>query len=288
MAVLPALLLEAALYIAPGFPAVRERAARLGRALTAALAASAVAPYLIVSLALGSFRIEYLGALLVLSLIVGLWYRLAPRGILPDLLFLGLMAGVYLSPIFKEIYINPAGKPALDILGKMMWIRIGIAAVLLIRGVEGVEFGFVPRRNDWLVGGRYFLYLIPFVLPLALSTDFIHYKSVAFSGRTVLAALGTFLGMLWVVALAEEFFFRGLLQPWMQRITGSFAGGIAIASLTFGAAHLTQRGFPNWRFAAVATVAGIFYGLAFARAGSIRASMVTHALLNTTWRIFFT
>jgi membrane protease YdiL (CAAX protease family) len=57
--------------------------------------------------------------------------------------------------------------------------------------------------------------------------------------------------------------------------------------LLFGAAHFWFRTFPNWRFAAVAAVAGVFYGLAFRQARSIRASMVTHALTVTAWRLFF-
>jgi membrane protease YdiL (CAAX protease family) len=59
------------------------------------------------------------------------------------------------------------------------------------------------------------------------------------------------------------------------------------ASIAFGAVHLWFRAFPNWRFALLAAVAGVFYGLAFRRARSIRASMVTHALVVTTWRVFF-
>jgi len=37
----------------------------------------------------------------------------------------------------------------------------------------------------------------------------------------------------------------------------------------------------------LATVAGVFYGLAFRQASSIRASMVTHALTFTTLRVFY-
>jgi hypothetical protein len=31
----------------------------------------------------------------------------------------------------------------------------------------------------------------------------------------------------------------------------------------------------------------VFYGIAFLKAQSVRASMVTHALVVTTWRMFF-
>ncbi|MBS1831024.1 MAG: CPBP family intramembrane metalloprotease [Acidobacteria bacterium] len=288
MAVLPALLLEATMYIGTGFAGVRERVARLRGWLPAAMAASAVVPYLIFSVPVGSFRMEWMGTLIVLSIVVGLWYRLAPKGLLFDLLFLGLVAGIFLSRLFPTIYENPAGKPSLDIVGRLMWIRLGIYAVLLVRGAERVDFGFVPQARHWWIGAKYFLLSIPLVGIVAWSIGFVRMRDVSsFSGKTALVAVGTFIGMLWVTALAEEFFFRGLLQQWMQKLTGSLVWGIAITSCLFGAAHLPMRGFPNIKFALVATIAGVFYGLAYARSGSIRASMVTHALVNTAWRVFF-
>jgi len=102
-----------------------------------------------------------------------------------------------------------------------------------------------------------------------------------------LLALGTFFGILCVVALGEEFFFRGLLQQWFRDWSRSEVVGVVAASLLVGTVHLWFRPFPNWRFAVLAAVAGVFYGLAFRKAASIRASMVTHALVVTTWRVFF-
>ena len=99
-------------------------------------------------------------------------------------------------------------------------------------------------------------------------------------------AAGLFIGILWVVALGEEFFCRAFLQRELARKIGNVAGLVA-ASVLFGAAHLWFRGFPNWRFALVAAVAGVFYGIALMRSGSVRACMVTHALVVTTWRVLF-
>lgn len=287
MAVLPPLLLEVTMYIASGFGAVRQRLAKLKGWLPAVMALSAAVPYLLFSIPVGTFRMEWLGALIVLSVVIGLWYRLAPKALPFDLLFLALVAGIFLSRLFPTIYFNPAGKPALDILGRLMWIRLGIYAVLLVRGAEHVDFGFVPKAKHWWIGAQYFLFSIPIIGVVAWSIGFVRPRDVSFSGKTALVAVGTFLGMLWVTALAEEFFFRGLLQQWMQKMTGSLVWGIAITSCLFGAAHLPMRGFPNVKFALVATIAGVFYGLAYARSGSIRASMVTHALVNTAWRVFF-
>ena len=81
----------------------------------------------------------------------------------------------------------------------------------------------------------------------------------------------------------EGFFFRGLLQQWMAQWTGSATLALASASILFGLVHLGFRGFPNWKCALAAAVAGWFYGRAYNEAKSIRASMVTHALVVTMW-----
>jgi hypothetical protein len=94
--------------------------------------------------------------------------------------------------------------------------------------------------------------------------------------------------MLWVTVLSEEFFFRGLLQQWIQKWTGKPVIALALTSILFGLAHLMYPpGFPNWRMVALASVAGVFYGRAFQQGKSIRAAMVTHTLVNVTWRVFF-
>ncbi|MGA2135939.1 MAG: CPBP family intramembrane glutamic endopeptidase, partial [Bryobacteraceae bacterium] len=91
----------------------------------------------------------------------------------------------------------------------------------------------------------------------------------------------------WIVALPEEFFFRGLLQQWLTQWTGKPALALVGASILFGAAHLGFRAFPNWKFALAAAVAGWFYGRAYQQAQSIRAGMLTHALVVTLWRAWF-
>jgi membrane protease YdiL (CAAX protease family) len=105
--------------------------------------------------------------------------------------------------------------------------------------------------------------------------------------KFVLLLIGTFFGILWVVALAEEFFFRVFLQQVLARSLRSQSVALIVASALFGLAHLPYRTFPNWRLALLGGVSGVFYGMAIQKARSVRASMVTHALLVTTWRMFF-
>src|SRR5207249_7669311 len=46
----------------------------------------------------------------------------------------------------------------------------------------------------------------------------------------------------------EEFLFRGLLQNILARATKSDLTGWWIASIVFGLSHITNMGFPNWRY----------------------------------------
>jgi membrane protease YdiL (CAAX protease family) len=104
---------------------------------------------------------------------------------------------------------------------------------------------------------------------------------------TVLLGIGAFVPILWVVALSEEFFFRGLLQQWIEQWTGNPNMALVVAALVFGCAHLGfHRIFPNWRWAIVAAILGIFCGLAWRNSRSVQAAMVTHALIVTVWQVF--
>ena len=287
----PAFLVELAFYLAPGFPGARKQFDALGsKPLRAALlGASAVVPYLMVAPRTGSFGSIHFVELLGVVLVAAFWYAWVPRGILPDLLFLGFMAAVYLTKLFDQVYGNPAPHVALGILGKLMWIRLGLMAVLSLRGIDDARFGFVPSPEEWRVGVQHYLYFLPVGGALA------YWERVArFHPQNLVwwkfAALlvGTFAGILWVVALAEEFFFRAFLQQVLARRAHSETFGLLAASVLFGLAHLPFRKFPNWRVAIIAGVLGLFCGLALIKARSVKASMVTHALVVTTWRMLFT
>ena len=111
---------------------------------------------------------------------------------------------------------------------------------------------------------------------------------VPITAKVLVIAVATFLGTLWVLAAMEEFFFRGVLQQMLTRKLRNTALAIVVTSLLFGRFTSRYSSFPNWRFAALAAIAGLFYGRAYTQTGSVRASMVTHALVVTTWRVFLT
>jgi uncharacterized protein len=255
----------------------------------ALLSVSGVLPYLMETSRTGTFGVIHFVELLAVVLIAAFWYAWAARGLWLDLLFLGFMAAVYLSSLFDQVYGHPAPHAALGILGKLMWIRLGLMAVLSLRPLEDARFGFVPSHQEWRVGVQHYLYFLPVGAALGYWERFARFHPQQLVWWKFLALLvGTFAGILWVVALAEEFFFRAFLQQVLARRLRSETFGLLTASVLFGLAHLPFRKFPNWRAAIIAAVLGLFCGLALIKARSVKASMVTHALVVTTWRMFFT
>ncbi len=289
LAALPAFLLEISFYFVLGVERLRSKLDRLAPPTVAALIAiSAVIPYGAASLALHSFRWESLAAIAGLAAVASFWYAVLPHKPMTDVLFLVFMAAIVLAKIFQRLYLDPHPRLPLYTLGQLMWIRTGVFALLDVRRMKGVGLGFWPQAREWKIGSGYFILLVPVAAAVAWLIGFAqpHLPNSSWE-KTSVIAIATFFGILWVVALSEEFFFRGLLQQWIGAWFKSEWGGLAIASILFGCVHLWFRQFPNWRFAAMAAVAGVFYGLAFRQARSIRASMVTHALTVTVWRVFF-
>jgi hypothetical protein len=290
LAVVPAFLVELGFYLVPGFPSARKAFDALGsKPLRAVLlTASGVLPYLMEALRTRTFRLASFAELLALILIAAFWYACIHRGTLADLLFLAFMAAVYLSKQFDHVYRQPAPHVPLAILGQLMWIRLGLMAVLSLRWLEDARFGFVPTAEEWRIGAKHFLYFMPVGAALVYVVQLGQFRPPPASWwKFGLILILTFWGIFWVVSLAEEFFFRAFLQRVVARGTHSEAVGLLAAAALFGLAHLPFRQFPNWRLAIVAGALGIFCGLSLLRAGSVRASMVTHALVATTWRMFF-
>lgn len=286
---LPAFLIEAAFYAAAGVEGVRLRFERLGSPAMLALlmTISAVIPYSIYSLPTGTFRISSLLELIAVAAVASFWFLIAGKSIAADLGFLVLMAAVYIAKVFPNVFIDVTPKLPANVLGTAMWIRTGLLAMLSIRKMDGIGFGFWPSRREWNIGFVHFLIFLPAGFLLGTWLRFLHPHAVTPAWKAAALVLLTFFGTLWVLAALEEVFFRGLLQQMLCRRFGSNISGLVVTSLIFGAAHLGFRSqFPNWTVAAIATVLGLVCGSAYLRSGSVRASMVTHALTVTLWRVF--
>ena len=280
-AVAPALLLELSLYAGLAFEDVRQRTPLW----VTALSGSAV--YCLFALPGGVFSLRSAAVLLAAGFLAAYWFRLWPQGPAADIAFVALLAAPILFKAFPALYARPHPDLRLEILGQLFWIRTGVTAVLKTRPQPGLNFGFLPARNEWKVGFLCYAALVPLLTAGLLLTGFARFEPVTPGWKLALVAFGTFAGILWVVALSEEFLFRGLLQQWIEKWTGSPAAALITASILFGLVHLGFRQFPNWRLALLAGVAGLFYGTAFRRGGGIRAAMVCHALTVATWRALF-
>lgn len=286
---IPAFLLEATLFLSMGLEGWRTRLERYPRGAVAAfLTLAAVAPYVLAVFPFGTFAWGSFAAILAMGAVVSFWYLVLPAHPASDIALLAVMAAVMLMKPFELYYPRPHPGLALEALGQAMWIRTGLYAMLSVRRVKGVGFGFWPSLREWKIGGAHFAAMLPIVAVLGWWIGFTAPKVPEGNPlETAANLILTFFGALWVLALGEEFFFRGLVQQWLSAWVHSATGGLIATSLLFGSVHLWYREFPNWRFALLAAIAGLFYGMAFQRARSIRASMVTHAATVTAWKVFF-
>lgn len=285
---LPAFLMEATFFYALGVERVRTRVEKLPPlAIALALVAAAVAPYAQVALAFHTFHWRAFVWIAGLAAVAAFWYLLLPRAPASDVLFLAFVAVVWLSRILYSFYPRPNPRLPLEALAQVMWFRTGLFAMVSIRRPPGVGFGFWPQSREWKIGALWFLAFLPCAAGLAWWIRFGRPHLPPAVPWTSYVAVATFFGTLWVLALGEEFFFRGLLQQWISAWLRSEWAGLIMASAIFASAHLWYRAFPNFRMAAMAMLLGLACGLAFRQARSIRAPMVTHALVVTAWRIFF-
>jgi len=253
---------------------------------------SAMIPWLVYSVSTGVFALAGFVLLATIVAAVAFWYVILPSAAASDGMFLGMLATIILTRIFTRIYADPIPKLHIEYLGHVMLIRVAAMSILALRGGSGAEFRFWPTRREWLAGVRWFAVLLPCAAIVYWRLGLVEWRPHPL-GLPLAAA--TFFGVLWVLALSEEFFFRGLLQRWLEQWLGAAVSASRVApvaalicaSILFGAAHLGfAHAFPNWRFALVAGIAGVFYGLAWRETRSVQSSMVTHALVVTVWRVF--
>ncbi len=269
-------------YLVAGFPALRERLA--GR-LPAFLVASAVLPYLVSCLGAVQFQWTGLIRMAALALAFALWYIVLPANPVVDLAFLALIPAVLLGRYFESVFttFDPSWRKYTVVLGHVILIELATLVLLLERRVGEFGYGFLPNLREWRTGGLHFLYFVLLGVPLAAILKAAHFTRPAPAWQVA----GFFLGSLWVLSLSEEFFVRGVLMQWIEEWTWSRTAALAATSAIFGLVHIGFRGFPNWRWVLIATVLGWFCGRARIEADSIRAGVVTHTLVVTTWQAFF-
>jgi hypothetical protein len=163
----------------------------------------------------------------------------------------------------------------------------GMYAFGVVRGLEGVGYRLLWKKQDVVDGCANFVAFSLFGVPLGVALHFLHPH---FSSASFTQVLLEFFGIYFTVAIPEELLFRGILQNLLSRsIRRGPAGvyGLLIASVIFGASHLHHAPVPNWKYGILATLAGVFYGYTYRNRQRISASALTHALVDMAWHFWF-
>jgi len=207
----------------------------------------------------------------------------AAAGAWQDLLAIaGVCVFVKFGPA-RAIWPYPGGKLAY-ILTVLLAVNLAIAGFLLLRRVKGAGYTF-GWGSDWAFSILASLLAFSCIaIPLGAKLKFIAFD-VQWAHWKTEPALA--LGILFFTAWPEEFLFRGLLQNCLSRAMNSDWAGWIFASVLFGFSHITNGGFPNWRYVLLASIAGFFYGWTWRRTNSIFASAIVHGAVDVLWHFLF-
>jgi hypothetical protein len=187
---------------------------------------------------------------------------------------LGLLGGIWSWP-------QPRGAAFCQ---HILAVDLALFLFVVHRRIEGVGYGFVLRgRQVLVVLGNLGLFAL-LAIPLGLGIGFLSFHPRPFDA---LQLLRSFFTILVFIGIPEELLFRGLIQNVLEQWWGKSWPSLAVAAVVFGAAHLNNGGFPNLRYALLATLAGIFYGRAFRQSGNLMPAALVHACVDCLWAVLF-
>jgi hypothetical protein len=282
-------LLSLALALAPALRGSREALERWfsSRWMVPSLPLVWIAPYLIYAAGTGDFRWTALGTLAAIGIGIVAIYTCWPvrdqaAFNWQDALVAAVLIAVVLSQRLRGIWNVPQN---LDFVGRLYLISVAGWCWTLVRVVPGLGYDLTLSLRTLKAAGVNLLWFALFAAPVGLALNFIAWNP-RWRGWPQFGL--DFLQIFLFIALLEEMFFRGFLQTLLTRTLRSTYGAQALVALLFGLFHILHAPFPNWRYVALATLAGWFYGAAFRQGGGLLAAALTHAAVDTLWRAFFT
>jgi membrane protease YdiL (CAAX protease family) len=248
--------------------------------------ACAFLAYLIYAMGTNTFaltRAAAVAGIVIIPLALAASARGRPPGAWQDYLTL---AGIWVTVKFSPshwLWPYPGGQLAY-VLTVLLCLNVALAAFVLVRKVPGIGYniGWGSRWGFFVVAS--FVVFGAIAIPLGIGMHFIYFAPQWQAWRSLPFL---YIAILFFTAWPEEFLFRGLLQNMLSRSCKSDLAGWWTASVLFGFSHITNMGFPNWRYVILASIAGIFYGWTWRKTNSIFASAIVHALVDTTWHFFF-
>jgi membrane protease YdiL (CAAX protease family) len=261
-------------------------AARFGAGSGYLLGVAVFLVYLIYALGTNTFaftRAAAIAGLVFVPLALASSARQRPPGTWQDFL---TIAAIWVAVKFSPshwLWPYPGGRLAY-VFTVLLCVNVALAAFVLLRRVDGIGYS-IGWGHHW--GFFVFASFAVFgciAIPLGRAIHFIEFAP-RWSEWKSLPFLS--LGVLFFTAWPEEFLFRGLLQNLLARASKSELAGWWTASILFGFSHITNMGFPNWRYVLMASIAGFFYGWTWRKTGSIFASALVHAAVDVLWHFLF-
>jgi membrane protease YdiL (CAAX protease family) len=250
------------------------------------LGGAAFLAYLIYAVGSNSFamaRVAAIFALIFVPLVLAASARRDPPGAWQDYVIIaGIWTAVKFSPS-HWFWPYPGGRLAY-VFTVLLCVTVAIAAFLLVRQFSGTGYniGWGPRWPLYIFGS--FFAFAAIAIPLGTAMHFVAFGPRWGEWKTLpLLALA----ILCFTAWPEEVLFRGLLQNMLQRTMKNEKAGWVLASILFGFSHITNMGFPNWRYVTLASIAGLFYGWTWRKTQSMFASAIVHALVDALWHFLF-
>jgi membrane protease YdiL (CAAX protease family) len=192
---------------------------------------------------------------------------------------------VWLPVEFRWMYrLFPYPPPLTHILTILFALSTGVAAFVVIRQLEGIGYAIEWRRGfAWQFAFNSIAFGL-IAIPLGIKIGFLTNDP---THQRIHSLPVSALGILLFTAWPEEFLFRGVLQNLLSRTCRNQWVGLVIASVIFGFAHILHAPFPNWRYVLLATIAGLFYGHAWMKTGSLVPGALVHGFVDITWHVLF-
>ena len=203
--------------------------------------------------------------------------------------FVGVAASVVLFVGFDHRYTGVlfAGLDSMSYTLNSLWV----AAILLlvVRTLPGDDRDDLPFRFDrrsLLWGAIALGAIIVTIVPAGLATGFLRFApQLPRDASGVVELVVAFLGIWLTIAIPEELVARAVLQRGVARIAGRWWVGLIVASVLFGAMHWNNAG-PDYRlhYIGFASVAGVFYGVAYLK-GGLGAAVLAHTAVDWVWAL---
>ena len=167
----------------------------------------------------------------------------------------------------------------------LMAVMMIVFLFLIVGKQKDVGYNLIPRKKDFLLILILIVIFAAVIIPPGLITGFLEFRAeINFEFFHLLAFIGIFL----TIALVEEVVFRGIIQNFLEKLFKRHWPALILASVLFGMTHWNNAA-PGYalHYITLASVAGVLYGTAYKRGGSLFPAIFLHALVDTIWLMLF-